>query len=256
MPDTAFDPRSKFAYWEEASTGRKITEAEFTVDVTGVETYTAHFTSDLIVTLDFPAEGGYKLFWSDRDLLDHSFPENVYNITFQLVDSVADGKRYTGAEAQQLSHYFWQNNTPTILYGTGKAQVLLSNDTTVNISEYENLITAQQDVNVDTMAVAYKYYTIDVENTKFDLIQPGTLITAGTHYIRFAVEDFKAGFEETPEVLYWLPTADDVVGINGVEAADVRAAAGNDKIYTLGGMQVKRLGKGIYILNGKKVYNK
>jgi hypothetical protein len=56
-------------------------------------------------------------------------------------------------------------------------------------------------------------------------------------------------------VLYWLPPADDVVGINGVEAADVRAAAGNDKIYTLGGMQVKRLGKGIYILNGKKVYN-
>ncbi len=254
-PNTDYDPTAKFDYWIEESTGRKITDPVISVEVNGVETYTAHFTSDLVLTLDFPEEGGYKLFWSDRELASHRFPDNVYTVSFQLIDSLADGKRYVGVQPQHVRHDFLPNNTPAILYGAGQAKVLLSKETTVNISELEDLITAQLDIYVDTLSADYKYYTIDVENAKFDLIQPGTVIAAGTHYIRFAVEDFKSGIEEAPEVLYWFAEIGDVVGISTVETSDARAAAGNDKIYTLGGMQVKRLGKGIYILNGKKVYN-
>ncbi len=260
-PDTEFDPTAKFDYWVKESTGEKIYENPLKVTVDGNETYKVHFTADKAQVIHFAEEGEYKLWFTESSLNGHCFPDNVWNSTIKLVDknyvneqdetqNNTTGKTYTTVEQQ--SHYMWTSNTACLLWGQGDATIILSGDTTEEQkSEDKDVAYAQEDIEVSELPVAYKYYSIDIPNQVFRLLDDDATITKGSFYIQFDATAFSD--EEYPEMLYW--SAEAAVA-DGIDAVKVNEAVKNGKVYNLGGQQVKSAGKGIYIMDGKKFINK
>ncbi len=260
-PDTEFDPTAKFDYWVKESTGEKIYENPLTVTVDGVETYNVHFTADKAQVVHFSEEGEYKLWYNESSVNGHCFPDNIWNSTIKLVDknytneqdasqNNTIGKTYTTVE--QNSHYMWTSKTACLLWGKGDATIILSGDTSEEQDATEKDVAyAEEDMEVSEMPVAYKYYSIDIPNQVFRLLDDDATITKGSFYVQFDATQFSD--EEYPEILYW--SADAAVA-DGIDAVKVNDAVKNGKVYNLGGQQVKSAGKGIYIMDGKKFINK
>ncbi len=260
-PDTEFDPTAKFDYWVKESTGEKIYENPLTVTVDGVETYNVHFTADKAQVVHFSEEGEYKLWYNESSVNEHCFPDNIWNSTIKLVDknytneqdasqNNTTGKTYTTVE--QNSHYMWTSKTACLLWGKGDATIILSGDTSEEQDATEKDVAyAEEDMEVSEMPVAYKYYSIDIPNQVFRLLDDDATITKGSFYVQFDATQFSD--EEYPEILYW--SADAAVA-DGIDAVKVNDAVKNGKVYNLGGQQVKSAGKGIYIMDGKKFINK
>ncbi len=260
-PDTEFDPTAKFDYWVKESTGEKIYENPLTVTVDGVETYNVHFTADKAQVVHFSEEGEYKLWYNESSVNGHCFPDNIWNSTIKLVDknytneqdasqNNTIGKTYTTVE--QNSHYMWTSKTACLLWGKGDATIILSGDTSEEQNATEKDVAyAEEDMEVSEMPVAYKYYSIDIPNQVFRLLDDDATITKGSFYVQFDATQFSD--EEYPEILYW--SADAAVA-DGIDAVKVNDAVKNGKVYNLGGQQVKSAGKGIYIMDGKKFINK
>ncbi len=260
-PDTEFDPTAKFDYWVKESTGEKIYENPLTVTVDGVETYNVHFTADKAQVVHFSEEGEYKLWYNESSVNEHCFPDNIWNSTIKLVDknytneqdasqNNTIGKTYTTVE--QNSHYMWTSKTACLLWGKGDATIILSGDTSEEQDATEKDVAyAEEDMEVSEMPVAYKYYSIDIPNQVFRLLDDDATITKGSFYVQFDATQFSD--EEYPEILYW--SADAAVA-DGIDAVKVNDAVKNGKVYNLGGQQVKSAGKGIYIMDGKKFINK
>ncbi len=260
-PDTEFDPTAKFDYWVKESTGEKIYENPLSVTVDGVETYNVHFTADKAQVVHFSEEGEYKLWYNESSVNEHCFPDNIWNSTIKLVDknytneqdasqNNTIGKTYTTVE--QNSHYMWTSKTACLLWGKGDATIILSGDTSEEQDATEKDVAyAEEDMEVSEMPVAYKYYSIDIPNQVFRLLDDDATITKGSFYVQFDATQFSD--EEYPEILYW--SADAAVA-DGIDAVKVNDAVKNGKVYNLGGQQVKSAGKGIYIMDGKKFINK
>ncbi len=260
-PDTEFDPTAKFDYWVKESTGEKIYENPLTVTVDGVETYNVHFTADKAQVVHFSEEGEYKLWYNESSVNGHCFPDNIWNSTIKLVDknytneqdasqNNTIGKTYTTVE--QNSHYMWSSKTACLLWGKGDATIILSGNTSeAQDATEKDVAYAEEDMEVSEMPVAYKYYSIDIPNQVFRLLDDDATITKGSFYVQFDATQFSD--EEYPEILYW--SADAAVA-DGIDAVKVNDAVKNGKVYNLGGQQVKSAGKGIYIMDGKKFINK
>jgi len=249
-PDTEFDPTAKFDYWIKESTGEKLTENPLTVTVDKLENYKAHFSADKALVWNFDENGEYKIWYNESKLNTNSFPDNVWNVTITPIDSLDNGNRVNGANIELLSHYMWNNYTPAILYGKGEATIILSGDTKADLPETPEIVKVDTPVNTSDLPVSFYYYTVDIENQKFELIPDNTLLESGIYYIQFAADKFLKDVEK-PAVLYW--NADAAMSVLTPQQTEAYKDA---KVYNLNGMEVKSLGKGIYIINGKKFLNK
>ncbi len=258
-PNTKFDPTAKFDYWEKASTGEKIYTNPLTITVSGVETYNVHFTADQAKVIHFAEDGEYKLWYDDSSVNGHCFPDNVWNSTITLVDknytdendesnNNTTGKTY--ADVAQNSHYMWNSHTACLLYGKGDATIVVSGNTEEDTEE-KDVVYTKETLNVNELSVAYKYYSIDIPNQVFRLLDDDAVIPANSFYIQFDAESFSD--EEYPEMMYW--SAEAAVA-DGIDATKVSETVKNGKVYNLGGAQVKSAGKGVYIMDGKKFINK
>lgn len=258
-PDTEFDPTAEFDYWVKESTGEKIYENPIKVTVAGKETYKVHFTADNAQVVHFAEDGEYKLWYSDKIVNGHCFPDNVWNTTITLVDknyvdendeenNNTTGKTYTTVE--NVSHYLWTSSTPCLLYGKGDATIIVDGTADADLPDEKQIVRVEEETSAADLSVAYKYYSIDIPKQVFRLIADDAVLEKGSYYIQFDAEKFT---EDAPELMYWSKEAAIADGIDAV-AADKAVKSG--KVYNLNGMQVKSAGKGVYIMDGKKFVNK
>ncbi len=257
-PNTEWDSTCKFDYWIKESTGEQIKDNPLSVDVKGVETYRAHFSADKALVWNFAEEGEYKMWYNESGLVGNVFPENVYNVTFTVIDTlkVADAglegnelDRHVNVE--NLSSYMWNSHTHALLYGKGEATIILTGEPAIDETAIPDIVCPAEPVNVDELPVTYRYYTMDIEGEKFDLIPAGTTIAAGSYYVQFDVTRFYEGLA-APEVLYWNKES----FVTKIATPEMIENLKNSKVYNINGMEVLSAGKGIYIMNGKKFIKK
>ncbi len=251
-PDLEFDPTCKFDYWIKESTGEKITDNPLKLTVEGVETYKAHFSAEKALVWNFAEEGEFKMWYSESHLVGNKLPDNVWAVSVDVIDSLdTSGKRVCHTKMSIPTHYINYTYTPYIFYGEGEATIVLNGDTNPSIYDGNTFAMAQEDILVDTLTVSSKYYTVDIDAKKFEAIPAGTVISKGTPYARFSADNFLADME-TPAVIYWNLEAIP----SDIATPEFKEAVKNGKIYNINGMQVTSVGKGIYIMNGKKFIKK
>ena len=117
---TSYDAESvQFDYWSD-SKGNKITENPYTLTVSGVETYTAHFKGDGILTIDFgegkylpfsnecstilnPDVVGYRIEEQPQTFFDDDYNEIAFDETIPFGVAVNEAielaKKYAGDES-------------------------------------------------------------------------------------------------------------------------------------------------------------
>ena len=244
-PDTEFDATARFDYWVKESTGERVYDNPLTVAVAGSENYEAHFKGDKGLVLDFPEEGGYKLWYDRRVVEGHQFPSNIFHCAISLVDSIHDdGLRHTYAPVENLSHYIWEGQHLAILYGRGSGLAVMGDEQEVD--ENNNAQRATEDTRYEDLPVGFYYYAVDIKGRRFVKIAEGSTVAAGTDYVRFPASAFMEG-AEVPEVLLWSLEA-----VTAIGDIDAKEAYDDGRTYDINGMEMRRIGKGIYILNGKK----
>lgn len=258
---TPNDPEhTRFDYWINKNTGEKSTENPLNITVDGQAYYEAHFRCDSAIVLNFPEEGGYKIFYCDSSV---TIPSNVEVKTFNYTageygDSVrykSDTKQfYQEPSSAGYSNYAHQ---PVILYGTGEATLLKTLDGDDPFSQSYFRWSGESGVNVSDLTVLNHYYTVNLEAQQFELLDDEATIPANTIYWALPNERYEVyGVNDAPKVIYWYePTTDGIKATSstGNEHAGKKNVQG---IFNLQGQKVSKLtSKGIYIINGKKVIN-
>lgn len=256
---TPRDPEhTTFDYWYVEETGEKVTTNPLTLTVKGCAHYVAHFKSDLAETIYFPEEGGYAVFHSDYSV---SVPTNASILTFNYSsgesgDSVLYNKEkqvfYQEADTTGYNAY---TGEPYIMYGKGEATFLKNGTETSSYSTSLLKWTGDEAVEVASLPAAVHYYSINLEKQQFDLISEEGTIPAGTAYFALPNSCYEVyGVEEAPAVIYW-NDPDKTTGIQAVESTPAKANA-KKGIYNILGQKFNKMnGKGLYIVNGKKVLN-
>ena len=285
---TPYDAESvQFDYWSD-SKGNKITENPYTLTVSGVETYTAHFKGDGILTIDFgegkyipfsnecstilnPDVVGYRIEEQPQTFFDDDYNEiafdetenawgywtNVYDDEGNLESSTFtkyEGEIPTFDASYKLSQFGYTYNAgdAVILYSKGLQSFALTPEE--EPSPWEGSLlqpTCEGAVNIADLP------------TRDD---DGNAIT----YYTFNGQDFVKATTGTvaKDQCYLMLTAeqypqpDKILVANsdlvvGIEAVPAKPAAPQFVgIYTIDGKQVKAPVKGINIVNGKKVWVK
>lgn len=261
---TPNDPEhTRFDYWLNKNTGEKSTDNPLPVTVNGPAYYEAHFRCDTAIVLNFPEEGGYKVFYCDSAV---SIPSNVEIKTFNYTSgSYGDSVRYnsdTQKFYQEPGYQGYSNyaHEPVILYGYGEATLVktLDGDNPYSMSYFQ--WSGNEGTNVGNLSVLKHYYTVNIDKQQFELLDDDATIPANTIYWALPNERYEVyGINEAPKVIYWYePTVDGIKQVesspyNGKRNANEGKHAG---IFNLQGQKVdKMVGKGIYIINGKKVIN-
>ena len=278
------DPSAKFDYWTD-SKGNKITDNPYSLTVSDVETYTAHFSGDSIITIDF-SEGKYIPFSNAYSALlgnvkgyrivpvEKTFTDENYNtISFDETENAwgywdieydddwnvisSEFHKYEGEipsfdASYEISEfgYSYAAGDGVILYGKGEQSIILTNEETFPWDSY--LVgTSAGAVNISDLPAtdddgnAMTYYVFD--GTDFVKATAGT-VAQNECYLALDATQYPL-----PEKILFASTEE--VAIQGVAAEQsARTLVG---IYTIDGKQVKAPVKGaINIINGKKVYVK
>lgn len=256
---TPNDPEhTRFAYWLNKDTGEKLTTNPLNIHVEGPAYYEAHFDCDSALYLNFPEKGGYKVFYCDSAV---SIPSNVEVKTFNYqMGDYGDSVRYN-AESKKFyqvpgstgfSNYAQE---PVILYGKGEATFVKNTD---GVNPYPTSYfrwSGAKGVKVSDLSVLNHYYTVNLDKQQFELLDKDATIPANTIYWALPNERYEVyDVTNAPKVIYWYePTAD---GIDQVTTDKVNKPTRKMGIYNLQGQKVNQMtGKGIYIINGKKVIN-
>ena len=256
---------TRFDYWIDKNTGEKLTANPLSITVTEADTYEAHFYSDEAIYINFPEEGGYKIFYCDSAV---SVPSNVEIKTFNYTageygDSVRyseeSKKFYQSPSSIGYSNYAHQ---PVIMYGTGEATFVKNTD---GDNPYPNSYfrwSGEDGVKVSDLSVLNHYYTVNLESQQFELLDDEATIPANTIYWALPNERYEVyGVNQAPNIIYWYePTVDGInqiaYGSNKNDANKNMSIKKSNGIYNLQGQKVnKMIGNGIYIINGKKVIN-
>lgn len=249
---------TKFAYWIDKETGEKITSNPLTVNNISRSTYyVAHFDCDSTITIKFPDEGGYQMFYSEKayDLETDSAKE----IQFTTLDALQKTDANQAFQDQSDFYRYIYSKEPRLLYGKG--EVTLVEDPTIgkdNNSTNELRWSGEKGVNIDTLTVTSKYYSIDTENKQFKLLPAGTEIAPNTAYWTLTQTKIDETFgenAEAPAVVYWYDPSE-TTGITNVKAEKaVKVSKKYQGIYNSLGQKVNAVTtKGLYIINGKAVY--
>lgn len=244
-------------------------EATITVDVTAAANYVANFSDTRTVTLHFPEEGGYQLWYNDYDYFLNYAAEAYSPYVYYTWDNDALVDSLT-TEGQRVSHlslvgsgYQAAGKRAALLYGFG--DVTISPASGFEADENEGDFSASlfrwsgtdgvADVaaleqGIDSLDLKFIYYTFDLDKMKFNRVTTGA-IAPNSLYMRLFNTMVGDGLE-APEVIYFDADTYEqaATDVNSVKAA----AVGPKAVYDLQGRRVGAVGRqGIYVTDGKKV---
>ena len=285
------DETAKFDYWTD-SKGNKITQNPYTFTVEGVETYTAHFSGDNILKIDF-GEGKYipfsysksaqlnenitgyrvtavsKTFFDEEEGHEIAFDDDENAWGWWDIQEEYDPETDLYNEISREFHPYlgeipsfvpsWELTTFGYNYN-GTDGVILYAEGEQEIVLYDDEYATPWD---GSFLVATCDGAVDIASlpTKDDDANPLT-------YYVFDGKDFVKATTGTvaKDQCYLVLTADqepqpDKIYIggedpNGIDAIAAKSAPQFVGIYTIDGKQVKAPVKGINIVNGKKVWVK
>lgn len=246
---------AKFDYWIKKETGEKIATNPLKLTVNECAHYYAHFSSDQAEVMNFPEEGGLKIFYSDHDV---TVPSNVKVLTFNYsegYDSVEYNKEQNKFfQVPDTSGYFAYTNEPYIMLGKGEATFFkIGQDGNTYSSSYFKW-SGSEAVKVSSLAATCHYYTINLEKQQFELLADDATIPANTAYWALPNEHYETfKITSAPSIIYW-NDPDATTGISNVNTEKPTKVA-HKGIYNLQGQKVSKMGKGLYIVDGKKVIN-
>ena len=253
---------TKFAYWINKMTKEKSTDNPLVIkNINSCAYYEAHFDCDSMLTVEFPENGGYKLVYYDKGYvipLDSvreqifQFMNDPYYGTTNYLKQSTDKTTFYQEPSGGYSQLY--PNEPRILYGRGTVYFVEDPEIGVDNYSYNELKwSGDKGVNIDTLTVKAKYYSIDIENRQFKKLKEGTFLEPKTAYFALPEESYTAfeGVTEAPEIIYWYdPTT---TGISEVTADKKNET--KSRIYNIKGQRLnKATVPGLYIINGKKVY--
>lgn len=256
-----YDESTKFAYWIKESTGEKITDNPLTLTVDGKDTYTAYFTSDLRIDIDFGTEPSYKAWYNDDDVFIGDFKTINFGTNSEwstyMYDTlnVENNLRYSFFETYEAG-YRASGKRAYLLYGQG-VQTIIKDTTAVNSEETtipESILKyAQTATNVAELPVSAKYYNVNPAERTLTLMAADAAIAEGTLYAAVPVDYLLEGYA-APATIYWseeeVKGQELVTGIRNI-VTDAPAAA---NIYSLDGKKLNQVTKpGVYVVNGKAV---
>lgn len=255
---TPADERCSFAYWTKKSTGEKYTDNPMSIQVTEADEYIGHFACDSAAYFNIP-EGGYIVWYNENrytlpeGAISWSFLDNSESTQYFFDQSSAEGRMtYFSPYEQTMGAYAHNAN---IIYIKGEATLVSDGNDgawypTNNVGVYTD-----KEVNIADLPTSCTYYNTDLENHCFTKV-PASQATfpANSMYLSMPNDIFAAEFPEVPEYIYWSESYAQPQAADGITSVEVTATDG--KIYNINGMEMKKAGKGIYILNGKKVLNK
>jgi len=244
-------------------------EAKLTVEVKGVANYVANFKDERSVTLHFPAEGGYLVWYNKydymlNDLLSSYSPTiyYAYDNSQELVDSVSTSGLRTSFLNGVTSSYISLGYTPAILYGFGDVTISPSTAEEAIIDEsYDCALfrwSGEEGVKVEELPagdpaneLTFAYYTFDIEKMQFNHITAGQ-IAPNSLYMRIFTNMFGAGLE-IPEVIYFDQATFEKATSTGISSVKSQVK-GEKAIYDLQGRRVSAPAKGgIYVTDGRKI---
>ncbi len=249
---------TQFDYWIKEETGEKITANPLNLAVSECAHYKAHFSSDLAETVNFPVEGGLKIFYSNHSV---SVPSNVKILTFNYNNGeYGDSVRYNQEkdafyQVPDTAMYSAYANEPYIVLGKGEATFFKTGE---EINEYSVSYfkwSGESAVKVADLATTSHYYTINLEKQQFELLADDATIPANTAYWALPNDRYEVwNATAAPTVIYWNDPS--TTGISTINKENPLKNVAKKGIYNIQGQKVEKMtGKGLYIIDGKKVIN-
>ncbi len=247
----------KFLYWtkNDKENGEQITDNPLTIKVTEKATYYAHFTGDNCIQMK--GDEGWMVWYDQYTYLMGSLDGTSRCYRFdgsKFVDSKSeDGTRLTYITPEE-GDYSMYGTVPHLLHVTEPVLLVTTLKTpsaVITKSYTASGWTGDEGLDTDNVEADNYYYLMDVASLSFkrctDYVLP-----AKQMYLAIEKKNFLEG-EDAPEVIYLSEKA--AQDATGIDAVEFKKAVDNAKVYNVQGMEVKNLGKGIYILNGKKFVN-
>lgn len=245
---------TQFDYWIKKETGEKINTNPLTFIVADTAHYQAHFTSDLAQTINFPAEGGYKMIYSDKAFM---VPSNasICNFDYSLSDSLrynTDKKIFY--QEPFISVYQGYAHEPYIMQGYGEVTLFLTDESENSSSANLLAWSGENEINISELPVTKHYYSVNFDKQQFELLPKNAKVPAKTIYLALPNERYEVyEVTEAPAIIYW-NNPDPSTGIVSVQQNVAKTAPKG--IYNIQGQKVAKMtGNGLYIVNGKKVIN-
>lgn len=247
------------------------TEPTLTVDVTGGANYVANFTDSRTLTLHFPEEGGYQLWYnkfdyslSGSDITAYSPYIYYSNENSELVDSLNDA----GSRVSHLdiigSSYAVSGKKAAVLYGYGDVTISPSSGYEADDDEgdYSTSLfrwsgeegvadVASLPQGIDSLDIQFAYYAFELDRLTFTHVTSGA-IAPNSLYMRIFTNMIGAGLE-APEVIYFDEETFAAGGPVGISTVRPEATS-SQAVYDLQGHRVSNTGRGgIYVTDGRKV---
>ena len=255
---TPTDTNGKFLYWtkNDKNNGEQITDNPLTINVTETATYYAHFTGDNCIQLN--GDEGWMIWYNQYTYLmgDLDGTSRCYRFMgSKLNDSIdVNNTRYTYIEAEEGDYsmygtvpHFLHVTEPVLLVTTGKTpSAYITGDYAV--SHWSG----DEGVDTDTIEADNYYFLADIATQSFKRTSE-YILPANQMYLAIEKSNFLAD-EPAPEVIYMSEQAAKTA--LGIDEVQLKKAVDNGKIYNIQGMEMKNVGKGIYILGGKKYISK
>lgn len=241
-----------FTHWINKTTGEKFTDNPLEVsNIQDTAVYEAYFTSDSLVYVQFPEEGGYLLF--DNAGQGYTMPnDGCYDLTwydYGVNNPLNLGKDSVSIYCSPSTLYKYCYQGAHIIYGKG-TQPFIKDGSVFEASSSQIGYSGKDGLSLDTLA-RYKFYTINTEKEQFELVTSET-IAPETYYYYVSADWFaNLNLIDIPSVIYWYDPSE-TAGVETIKAANTVKAA-KKGIYTLDGKAVKTPSKGLYIIDGKKV---
>lgn len=258
-PDTC----GTFAYWtkNDPENGEKITDNPLKITVTESAIYYAHFENP--EAIKFKGDEGY-IFWYDEStwkMPGYEDDEDNSIVAYAFSNgNFVDEKAGTGARATYYKKWTDDNYTimggyPHILKINGPGLIYsLYNTPSELLTKAYNMTrwTGKDGLDTDFVdcpdGTENYFYLADLESMSWKLCKDYVLPAEKMCLIVNSASCSK-DFQGAPEVIYWSQQAAEAVGITKVELEKAQ----NSKVYTLDGMPVNEVRKGIYVIGGKKV---
>lgn len=247
---TPADERCHFSHWTLNGTTVS-TESSFDVQVTDTARYIAHFTCDSATIINFPAEGGYYMYYDDAN--DISVPANVNVLTFYS-DSVR-ANSVSGKDnfiIPMEGSYSANAGDASLLFGKGEATFIKTPSSYVYPNEYSLMAwSGSEGVSIAALETNKAYYSFDTTNSVFKKLASDATVPANTTYLALPDSCFD-NLSAAPEMFYIDSVAATTNGIGSVTPVSLK---GNGKIYTIDGVQKNAMREdGLYIVDGKKIF--
>ncbi len=248
----------KFLYWtkNDKENGEQITDNPLTINVTEKATYYAHFTGDNCIQMK--GDEGWMIWYSPYTYLMGNLDGTSYCYRFST-SKFNDSKEEDGTRLTYITpewgNYSMYGTVPHFLNVTEPLLLVTNKKTPSSVitKDYAGSgWTGEKGIDTDTIEAENYYYLADIESLSFkrctDYVLP-----ANKMYLAIEQKNFLAD-EDVPEVIYL--GEDAAKKATGIDEVEFKKAVDNAKVYNIQGMEVKNLGKGIYICNGKKYVNK